>query len=544
LIWHDETLMKNTLTPTICAILLASCSCFGRHERLANHDLSGLYARSIERILRLREDEVDLATAVLIISEEWNDNVLGRRYISRVDEMAWDILDRLKAKGLKSDYKAIPVINDYLFKENRFKSVKEAADPRDLFLHSVMDRKSGYCLSLSVLYLSIGERLGLPLYGVVVPGHFFVRYDDGKRTRFNIETTSGGGSAPDEHYLTKFNVPEGGREGIYMKNLNKMQTLGCFFNNLGNSYMDVGNLNSALMALERAVEINPSLAESRTNLGNIYLRKGQIQDAISQYSAALRINPHDAKTHNNLGNTYARQNMFTNAVSEYHKSIELDPNFVDAYKNLANAYCKQSLFSKAVHQLKAALDLEPRNAELYTQLGEVYSETGDCETALAQYERAVRIDRDSARSHYGMALCYKKLGRIDHEIRAYKNALRIEPDMTAALGNLGNAYFGKENYDEAIRQYQKALRIAPDDGMLYYNLGAAYSNKGAYSQAVTAYLKAVRIDPQDANSHNGLGFAYYRLEKYDEAWSHIQTAEQLGVAVDKDLIAAVKRQLK
>ena len=67
---------------------------------------------------------------------------------------------------------AIPVINDYLFNELSFKTIDKATDPYDLFLHSVMDRRQGYCLSLSVLYLSIGERLGLPLYGVVVPGHF------------------------------------------------------------------------------------------------------------------------------------------------------------------------------------------------------------------------------------------------------------------------------------------------------------------------------------------------------------------------------------
>ncbi len=536
--------MRNALALTTCVVLLASSACFGRYERLANKGLSGLYARSIERILRLDEDEVDVATAVLIISEEWNDNVLGRRYISKVDEMAWDVLDRLKAKGLKANHKAVPVINDYLFKERRFKAVKEATDPKDLFLHSVMDRKSGYCLSLSVLYLSIGERLGLPLYGVVVPGHFFVRYDDGKNIRFNIETTSGGGSASDEHYLNKFNVPEGDRNSIYMKNLNKMQTLGCFFNNLGNSYMDVGNLDSALLALERAIEINPTLSESRTNLGNIYLRKQRVSDAIAQYKAALKINPQDAKTHNNLGNAYSRQNMFAAAVSKYGESIELDPNFVDAYKNLANAYCKQTLYSKAVRQLRAALDLEPRNAELYSQLGDVYSQMGNCDTAITHYRQALRIDYDSAQSHYGMAICYKKLGRVDDEIRAYKKALRIEPGMTAALGNLGNAYFGKENYDEAIRQYKKALRIAPDDGMLYYNLGAAYSNQGSYAKGVAAYLDAVEIDPQDANSHNGLGFAYYKLEKYDRAWNHIQIAEQLGAGVGQDLIAAVKRKLK
>jgi protein O-GlcNAc transferase len=136
--------------------------------------------------------------------------------------------------------------------------------------------------------------------------------------RFNIETTSNGGTAPDEHYINKFNVPRGSN-GIYMKNLNKIQTLGCFFNNLGNSYKEVGNIDSSLLALERAVQINPTLSESRANLGNIYLEKGKVNDAINQYREALRINPHDAKTHNNMGNAYVDKDWLNYAVNEYHQ---------------------------------------------------------------------------------------------------------------------------------------------------------------------------------------------------------------------------------
>ena len=58
-----------------------------------------------------------------------------------------------------------------------------------------------------------------------------------------------------------------------MKNLNKMQTIGCFFNNLGNIYSQSGDVDSAMAVLEKAVEINPSLADCHTNLGNIYLKK-------------------------------------------------------------------------------------------------------------------------------------------------------------------------------------------------------------------------------------------------------------------------------
>ncbi len=522
----------------VCILSFAVSDCLAQYEPLANRNKRGLYARSIEQILRLKEDELDLATAVLIISEQWNDNVLGRRYVSRLDDMAYEIRSRLKARRLQANYKAIPVINEYLFEQLGFRSVKEARDPGDLFLDSVLDRKRGYCLSLSILYLALGERLGLPLYGVVVPGHFFVRYDDQMKMRFNIETTSKGANAPDEHYLNKFNVPDG--DGIYMKNLNKMQTLGCFFNNLGNSYSDVGNVEGALRALEKAVEINPSLAESRTNLGNIYLKKGRVDDAIDEYQYALDINPDDAKTHNNLGNAYSNLGRLDDAISKYRLSLELEPNFIDAHKNLANAYCKKTMYVKAIAQLKQALALEPRDASVYVQLGNVYGQMDNCKKAISQYKKALKINSRSADAHYGIAVCYNKLGRVDDEIRAYKKALAFQPKMFSALANLGNAYFQKQNYDVAVEQYKKASRVKPDDGAVRYNLGAAYFNQGRYAQAATEYLKAVDVDPQAGNAHKGLAFAFYKLEKYDMARKHMKIAEQLGAEVPADLVAAIK----
>jgi len=532
--------MKKVFQIIICVLFFVASLGFRGQEPLANEGKDGLYVRSIEQLLRLEPEEVDLATAALIISENWSDIIQGRKYLSRLDDMAFEIRRRLSEKQLGVNYKAVALINEYLFDELGFQSVKEATDPDDLFLHSVMDRKRGYCLSLSILYLSLGERLGMPLYGVVVPSHFFVRYDDG-RVRFNIETTGKGGNAPDEHYVDKFKVPEG--DNIYMLNLNKRQTLGCFFNNLGNTYSDIGDTKTALVALEIAVEINPSLSESRTNLGNIYLQKDRINDAIYEYEAALKINPGDAKTHNNLGNAYTKRGWFSNAISHYTQSIGLDPNFTEAYRNLATAYSKNERFGQAVVVLRQAIDLEPKNAILYSQLGDVYSQMGDCEKAIFQYEKALRIKADLASAYYGMGVCYNKLGMFEEQVEAYKRALSIEPDMAAALASLGNAYFARKEYDAAIEQYRRVIRIKPDDGTIRYNLGAAYSNKGEYQQAVIEYRKAVEIVPEMGDAHKGLAVAFYNLKKYDLAWEHIKIAEELGAEIDKDLLSAIEEKL-
>jgi tetratricopeptide (TPR) repeat protein len=534
--------MKKVFPVTICLLILSTSIHARLVGPLANAYKSGLYAKSIEQVLRLGENDVDLATATLIVSEQWSDMVYGRRYLARLDNMALEIRDRLKRQKLKVDQSAIPVINDYLFKELEYQSISEASNPNSLFLHTVMDTKRGYCLSLSILYLSIAERLGLPMYGVVVPGHFFVRYDDG-RQKINIETTSNGGRATDEHYITKFKVPKGNNH-IYMKNLSKIQTLGCFFNNLGNSYSDIGDIESALLAFERAVTINPTLSESRANLGNIYLKKGLVAKAIREYQAALDINPHDPRMHYNLGNAYTQRESFNYAVYEYMRSIDLDPEYVDAYKNLAAVYAKQKRYGQAISKLKIALNMKPQDAGCFSQLGDIYVQMEDYERAVDQFKKALKIKPDLVGGHFGLATCYNKLGLVDEEIWEYKMVLTTQPDMVYALINLGNAYYTKGRYALAAEQYEKAVRVKPDEAMAYYNLGTVYSEMKQFDKAVTSYLEAVELDPEIGDAHYGLAIGCYQVKKFDLAWKHIKIAQQLGVKVPDDQLKAIQSRLK
>jgi tetratricopeptide (TPR) repeat protein len=522
----------------ICSIVLAFAGAVAA-EPLANENKEGLRVRSIEQVLRLEDQQVDLATAALIISERWSDMVYGRRYLTQLDEMAIEIRRRLADKNLKPNFTAIPVINEYLFDELQFKPVREANDPNDLFLHTVLDKKQGYCLSLSVLYLAIGERLGLPLYGVVVPGHFFVRYDD-TRVKFNIETVGKGGSLSDDYYRQRYNVPAAGKNNIYMKSLAKIETLGCFFNNLGIVYSDVGSLDSAMQTLLLAVEINPTLSESRSSLGNVYLKKGQLLDAINQYQAALEINPHDPKTRNNLGNAYADRGWLNYAVNEYLQALEIDPNLADAHRNLARAYCKQKRYGNAISQLNHLLTIKPQEASCYSQLGDVYAQKGDHDQAVAQYKKAIAIKPDLLEANFGLGQCYNKLDMIDEEIQAYKNALTSNPNAPAVLIGLGNAYFKQQKYTSAIEYYGQAAAIQPNDAAIHYNIGAAYFNTGIYDRAVAAYQKAVELNPDLADAHYGLAVGYYQLKKFDLAWKHINIAKRLGAKVPKQQFDAIK----
>lgn len=538
--------------------------------KLANHGKRGLHIYTIDHMLRLNEDQIDLATGALLLSREWGTKKTIHIYRGKIDDMAHEILKRIKKQRVPMDHRAITVINNYLFRERGFRTVKTAENPNDLFLHNVIDTKRGYCLSLSVLYLSIGERIGLPLYGVVVPGHFFVRYDDGHR-RYNIETTSGGGNASDEYYIKEYNVPPD--ETIYMKNLSKVETIGCFYNNLGNSYMDIGQIDIARSKLEYATAINPSLAESHSNLGNIYLRQGIATTAIREYLAALEIIGEDVKMQANLANAYNYAGNFGASIDEYKRVLKLDSDYIEAYKGLANAYARQGMFAKAILQLKFAIKREPTDGGLYRQMGDVLQENREFEDALVHYQRALWIDRDlvgvhesmgfaylqtdqadeavrafqraigeehSSNAYLGLGQAYNALGNTREAIATYKELLSFDPGQSVAMLNLGIAYVNKKQYDKAIEQYLRGIEVAPEDTRIRYSLGAAYSSKKMYDEAIEQYMTAIGIDPRDAGSHHGLAYNYYMTDERNLAKKHLRIARQLGYKVNEQLVEALK----
>ena len=89
-----ETQMKrlSIYLLVICAICIGLADSSLVAGPLANNNKPGTYARSIEQILKYNSKDIDLGTAAMIISEQWNDDVLGRQYIFELDKMAHKIL--------------------------------------------------------------------------------------------------------------------------------------------------------------------------------------------------------------------------------------------------------------------------------------------------------------------------------------------------------------------------------------------------------------------------------------------------------------------
>ena len=97
------------------------------------------------------------------------------KYVERINEIGNSI--RMKISGVKNPTYLISILNEYLFDELGFCGAEEDYyDPGNSFLNTVLDKKTGIPITLSIIYVEAAKNIGLDLKIVGFPGHVIVKY--------------------------------------------------------------------------------------------------------------------------------------------------------------------------------------------------------------------------------------------------------------------------------------------------------------------------------------------------------------------------------
>lgn len=120
------------------------------------------------------DESVDLAKAALYIAQEAYPDLEIEAYLNALDTMADEVQERLPEEPYP--LKIIGTLNQYFFEDLGFQgNAQEYYDPRNSFLNEVLERRVGIPITLSLIYLEIAKRIGFPMAGVGMPGHFLIR---------------------------------------------------------------------------------------------------------------------------------------------------------------------------------------------------------------------------------------------------------------------------------------------------------------------------------------------------------------------------------
>ncbi len=258
-------------------------------------DVSARWAR----IAVAHPEAVSLAEGALLIAADEYQDLDVDECLSRIENMGVALKKRLRQDISTTD--ALIALNGYVFDELGFSgNADDYYDPRNSYLNDVIERRLGIPITLAVLYIEIGRRIGLPLHGVSFPSHF----------------------------LVKCTLREG---AIVIDAYARGASLG------------LEDLHERLKAMVRGVELDPAMvttmltaatpndifARILRNLRAIHLSKGERAKALASSSRILTLLPEAAEEYRERADLYLDLECFRAALEDFRRYLDLAPQAQD-----------------------------------------------------------------------------------------------------------------------------------------------------------------------------------------------------------------------
>ncbi len=248
------------------------------------------------------EAELNLAKAAILIGEDEYPDLDTAHYLAELDKLGNTLRSRLPSDF--SPTHRLLALNRYLFVELGFHADPDNYyDPDNSLLHKVLERRSGIPITLSIVYLEIGRRIGLNLRGISFPGHFLVKlpvadgelildpYAEGKSLSEAELRARLGDLARD---IDPAQLPL----RSFLEPASKREILARMLRNLKAIHLQSDTPQRALHAMNRLIIVMPDEAGEWRDRGLLFERLECPRAALSDLEAYLVLNPgaEDAKT--------------------------------------------------------------------------------------------------------------------------------------------------------------------------------------------------------------------------------------------------------
>jgi len=143
------------------------------------------------KLFEAKEADLDLLHAALLIAKLDNDELLVDDYRAEAERLAKKLAAELPKDA--DEQAKLAGLNKFLFADRGFHGSRgDYYNKSNSYLNEVIDDREGLPITLSVLYMELGRRIGLKLEGVPLPGHFMVRLVPAKGDGQLIDVFDGG----------------------------------------------------------------------------------------------------------------------------------------------------------------------------------------------------------------------------------------------------------------------------------------------------------------------------------------------------------------
>ena len=238
--------------------------------------------------LECADEQLDLARlAMLIAAGEYTDLDV---------EAQLDEFDELAGRVPVGDI-SVASLRRLMFDDLRFKGNRDDYyDPRNSYLNNVLERRQGIPITLSVVFLEIGWRLGLDLAPVSFPGHFIVRVGGCDSDLF-VDAFHNGIELSRETLLQRFRQTFGEQvaratdQQALFGACPRREVVARMLRNLKQIYLHKRDWERSLRITDQLLLVDPSIPGEWRDRGHLYAQIGHMEAAIKDYTHYLQLAP-------------------------------------------------------------------------------------------------------------------------------------------------------------------------------------------------------------------------------------------------------------
>jgi regulator of sirC expression with transglutaminase-like and TPR domain len=240
------------------------------------------------------DPEINLARAALLIARSEYPDLDVRRYLERLEVLA----DGAGGARRASDpLERLHRLREHLFEELGFAGNEaDYYDPRNSYLNEVLDRRLGIPVTLSLVLIEVGERLGLDMEGIGLPGHFIVGARVGGE-HILLDAFNGGAVLTVESCAEIVSRALGRRVPLkpeHFAPVTKRQFLARMLANLKGIYWRREDWGRVVAVVDRLLVLNPEAGTERRDRGVALASMGEYTQGLADWERYLTEYPNAA----------------------------------------------------------------------------------------------------------------------------------------------------------------------------------------------------------------------------------------------------------
>jgi tetratricopeptide (TPR) repeat protein len=215
-------------------------------------------------------------------------------------------------------------------------------------------------------------------------------------------------------------------------------------------------LELASTEYEASLKCRPDDHASHYNLGNYYLNRGDLSRALEAFQTSFDLQPDSILPLVNASIVHARLGQTEKAEASLRKALAAEPANAAANFNLGLLMGEKGQTAQAERYLRKALDTDPKFAEAAYNLG-VLIASRDLEEAVYWCGQASKLRPNDPKCAYTFAYFLNQFGEPGRACEVLEETIRRSPEHPDAYGLLGMIYEEQREVDKAKALYRKAV---------------------------------------------------------------------------------------